>query len=83
MYGIETVTTGAATVGTGVVVTAAVVLEVLVLEVADVLEVEDEEVEEVTEVGVPAGQSEPASAGGVHPIISKKTGEHWAPRLAS
>lgn len=56
-----------------------------VLEVTDALEVEDEEEEETAggALGVPAGQSEPASVGGVHWMISKKTGEHWAPRLAS
>lgn len=36
----------------------------------DVLEMEEGEVEEETEVGVPAGQSEPASAGRVHGMIS-------------
>ena len=66
--------------------TAAVVLEVLdVLEVADVLGV-DADVGDVTDggaSGVPGGQSEPASAGGVQGMMSRKTGEHWAPRLAS
>lgn len=55
-----------------------------VLEVIEALEVEDEEEETAGgALGVPAGQSEPASVGGVHWMISKKTGEHWAPRLAS
>lgn len=77
-YGSERVTTagaGAAEV-TAAEVTAASGLEVLeeasvasVLEVE--LEVEDGEVTEGGEEGVPAGQSEPASAGGVHGIISK------------
>ena len=63
---------------------AAAVLRV-VLAVAEV----DDDVpdgEGVTEgglLGVPAGQSEPASEGGVQGMTSKKTGEHWAPRLAS
>lgn len=74
-------TEGAAAAETGAEVTAAVVLEVVevndVLEVTDALEVEDDE------VGVPGGQSEPASAGAVHGIISKKTWEHWLPMLAS
>ncbi len=72
----ETATTvpagGAATAAD---VTGGVVLEVVetldVLEAANVLEVEEDDVEEVTEVGVPAGQSEPASAGAVHGMISK------------
>lgn len=72
----ETATTAAAAwAATGAEVTAAVVLEVVEtldeLETAVVLEVEDDEVEGVSEVGVPAGQSEPASAGGVQGIISK------------
>ncbi len=72
----ETATTVAAGgAATAAEVTGEVVLEVVetldVLEAANVLEVEDDEVEEVTEVGVPAGQSEPASAGAVHGMISK------------
>ena len=52
-----------------------------VLKVLEVAEVVDDvpDGEEVTEgglLGVPAGQSEPASDGGVHGMISKKTGEH-------
>ena len=58
-------------------VTAAAGLEVLeVANVASVLEVEDDEVSEEEAEGVPAGQSEPASAGAVHGIISKYTWEH-------
>lgn len=91
VYGIDTVTTAAATAA-GVLEVVEVVdtLEVLeltdtleVLELTDTLEVENDEVEEVAEEGVPAGQSEPASDGGVHPMTCKKTGEHWAPRLES
>ena len=72
----ETATTVAAALAAGVAeVTAAVVLDVVEtldeLETGNVLDVEEDEVEEETEVGVPAGQSEPASAGGVHGIISK------------
>ena len=67
---------------------AAAVLRVLEVAETDVVPDGEEvaEGEELTEgglLGVPAGQSEPASAGGVHGMISKKTGEHWAPRLAS
>ena len=72
-YGSERVTTAGAGAAE---VTAASGLEVLeeasvarVLEVE--LEVEEGEVTEGGEEGVPAGQSEPASAGGVHGIISK------------
>ena len=85
VYGMETVTTAAAA-ATEMIEEVEVVdtLEVLeVLKLTDTLDVEEDEVIEVTEVGVPLGQSEPASDGGVHPIICKKTGEHWAPRLAS
>ena len=49
--------------------TAAGVLEEL--EVANVLSVEDDEDERVTEVGVSAGQSEPTSDGRSQGIISK------------
>ena len=74
----------AAVAGTAAGVTAGVVLAVLTgvdaLGVADVLKVEAEEEETL---GVSAGQSEPASSGAVQGIISKKTGEHWAPKLAS
>lgn len=68
----KTAFAGAAT-GTGVIAgEVSDVLEVLEgTDATDVLEMEEGEVEEETEVGVPAGQSEPASAGGVHPMISK------------
>lgn len=92
-YGMETVTTAAAAIGAGaeVAATAAVVagVEAAGLEAANVanvlldVEEEEEEDDEEPEEGVPAGQSEPASDGGVQGMISKKTGEHWAPRLAS
>lgn len=54
--------------------TAAAGLELELVEVAkvaSVLEVEDDDVLEEEEEGVPPGQSEPASDGGVHGIISK------------
>ena len=55
-----------------------------VLEVAETDDVPDgEEVTEGGLLGVPAGQSEPASEGGVQGMTSKKTAEHWAPILAS
>lgn len=82
VYGIDTVTTAAATAA-GVLEVVEVIDTLEVLELTDTLEVEDDEVEEVAEEGVPAGQSEPASDGGVHPMTCKKTGEHWAPRLES
>ena len=57
---------------------------VLVLDVVDVLNVaEGDGVTEGGEDGVSAGQSAPASAGRSQGMISRKTGEHWAPRLSS
>lgn len=69
LYGIERVTTGAAGVETAAEVTAATMA--VGLEVADVLNVEDDEVWERADVGVSAGQSEPASLGRSHGTISR------------
>lgn len=72
LYGIETVTIGAA--GAARVETAAEVTAAAVpvgLEVADVLNAEDLGVWGRAEAGVSAGQSEPASAGRSHGIISR------------
>lgn len=70
-----TATAAAAEVTAAVVPSVLEVTDVLgvtdAFEVADALEVKEDEPEDETEVGVPAGQSEPASAGGVHGIISK------------
>ncbi len=76
-------TTGAAGVeATGAEVTAAGVLDEL--DVVDVLNVADGDgVTDGGEEGVSAGQSAPASAGRSQGMISRKTGEHWAPRLSS
>lgn len=74
MYGIETTRTEGAEDGTVAGVTAAVVLDELA--VASGVEVGDDAAGGMAELGVPGGQSDPASAGGVHGITSKKTGEH-------
>lgn len=72
LYGIETVTIGAA--GAAGVETAAEVTAAPLtvgLEVADVLNAEDNGVWGRAEAGVSGGQSEPASAGRSHAMICR------------
>lgn len=69
LYGIETVTIGAAGAETAAEVTAA--MTAAGLEVADALNVEDDEVWGRAEAGVSAGQSEPASLGRSHAMICR------------